>query len=541
MDTFLHTPHRLPVRYTPGKIQVLSTMEGLSEAQRSQYAEFTSITGLEISDDETVAKVIGLLDHHDYNLNNAVLAYFDTGLDLPPQPETPIAEASGASTVDSSVTRRSIQEDFAFDLWLPRLPKAPRLSNQWQFELGIHLSKRQPEEPPQNAAPLAPRPSFPWVLLLIIPKAFSFLYTFIKILLGFNKVPSLSGIRHQFDWDKLDELHDPLLGVDTLDFKVVTKDFNAAHERAQHDFDFLVIFLVDDASEDFLARIFEHDRFKALLAESSEYRDTTVYVGNVTLHPEAFEVARAYRARGFPFACISANVTNNPAVMSSMSMVFKTHLLWEEAGEAQIPRLVRGLAKSMSDYNAQLVTRRFDKKEMEFSRFLKQKQDEAYLESLQQDQVKKEKKESDRKAKELKEELRTHRLRSLAHFVTSNYFDAKIQDLPASDVVRVSIKLPHGKRVIQKFSRTEPLQSLYIFVETLMMESTEDETHETTVADFCEVHSFAFELCKPMPRLALPAISSSIEEFGKLATGDTILVEYFDESDGSEVEGDRND
>lgn len=513
-------------------------MESLSEAQRSQYAEFTSITGIEVSDDETVAKVLALLDHHDYNLNNAVLAYFDTGLDLPPPPEIPLAESSGASTMDSSVTRRSIQEDFVFDLWLPRLPKAPRLSNQWQFELGIHLSKRQPEELPQIAVPAATRPSFPWVLLLIIPKAFSFLYTFIKILLGFNKVPGLTGIRPHFDWDKLDELHNPLLGVNTLDLKVVTKEFNAAHERAQHDFDFLVIFLVDEASEDFLARIFENDRFKALLAESSEFHDATIYVGNVTLHPEAFEVAKAYRARGFPFACISANVTNNPAVMSSMSMIFKTHLIWEESGEAQIPRLVRGLAKSMADYNAQLVTKRFDKKEMEFSRLLKQRQDEAYLESLQQDQVKKEKKESDKKARELKEELRTHRLRSLAHFVTSNYFYANIQDLPASDVIRVSIKLPHGKRVIQKFPKTEALQSLYIFVETLLMDSTEDEPLETTVADFCEVHKFAFDLCKPMPRLVLPAIAMSIQEFDKLVTGDTLLVEYFD--DESEDEGDRD-
>lgn len=123
-------------------------MDSLSDEQRSVLDEFALITNVSLDDQERANKSVILLQNHSFNLNNAVLSYFENGLDnvvRNPTPEVvPTPEelfASGAERFESTAVHRNLHDEFVMDSFLPKLPKAPKISNHWQFDLGIHMSR----------------------------------------------------------------------------------------------------------------------------------------------------------------------------------------------------------------------------------------------------------------------------------------------------------------------------------------------------------------------------------------------------------------
>ena len=66
-------------------------MESLEPHHRDKFEEFKSITG--IDNDSQDEKIVQLLTIHDFNLNNAISVYFDTGFDS-------IANSSGINVHD---------------------------------------------------------------------------------------------------------------------------------------------------------------------------------------------------------------------------------------------------------------------------------------------------------------------------------------------------------------------------------------------------------------------------------------------------------
>ncbi|GEQ66369.1 hypothetical protein JCM33374_g32 [Metschnikowia sp. JCM 33374] len=71
-------------------------MESLSPTEQDALNEFVVVTGVSLDEEETMQKAMALLAHYNYNLNNAVLAFFDQGFDLPaPVPEqAPVPETA---------------------------------------------------------------------------------------------------------------------------------------------------------------------------------------------------------------------------------------------------------------------------------------------------------------------------------------------------------------------------------------------------------------------------------------------------------------
>lgn len=526
-------------------------MNTLTPEQKVQLDEFIVITGIAAGELENVEKAAALLSHHGFNLNNAVLAFFDTGLDLPPDPEPilevspfdDVATTSGTERFESSIIHRNLQDEFAKDYLLPKLPKAPRISNKWQFDLGIHMSRRaaallEKELLPNAKQDRSKRSSILWIIFLIIPRAFSLLYSFLRFLTGFSSSSVYRPSNRVFNYDEYEEDYDfaaELKRIEvSLNYNISTTDFNKCHETSQREYDFLLIVLVDNDSCDFLHQLILSDQFSNLFDKNNgTYKDTQIYISNIEKSPEAFEVAKTYKTRRCPYVLLVGNISNNPSVMSSMSIVYKSNIYLGDSEEdlsQGISRIFRNINKCLTNYNPQLVTKKYDKQEIELSRLIKEKQDEAYLESLLQDKVKKQEKE--RKHQEEISNRNTQILRNslLTYLAESNWFQKRVENVTPKDLARVSIKLPDGKRIIQKFLRSAPLNEIYLFVELQIFEKPDDvEAKEMDVMEYYEKFSFGFELFKPLPKLTLPSSMQSIEEFGELRSGDNILVEYLDE------------
>lgn len=503
-------------------------MDDLTQPQQQLLTEFALITGVELDDAEISQKAILLLSNHNYDLNNAVLAFFDHGLDavepVPSPPEEAFAsgvDRNGAPDRFGSLVHRNLQDEFASDFHLPRLPKAPRIANNWQFELGIHLSHSVSEKTAENRPKRSP---FLWIIFLIIPKAFSFLFSFLRFLLGSSSL--YREPPRAFDYDKYDETHDLRQDLDKTDsFNLHTKNFNACHETSQKDYDFLFIVLVDDQSVGFAKQLLQSEQFSSYFhRENGTFKETQLYFGNVDRSPEAFEVAAAYKFRRCPYVMLIGNVSNNPGVMSSMSVMYKSNLFYED--DALVTKVLRNLHKCLTSYGPQLVTKRYDKQEIELSRLIKEQQDEAYLESLNQDKVKKEEKERKIKEDQLQREFQETRNGMLTHLIETKWFETQLEEAAPLELVRVSIKLPDGKRIIHKFLKSMPVSAVYLYVDTLLFVPAEECCAvELSVEEYCNKFEFGFELFKPFPRVVLPSSAESIEHFGELKSGDNILVE----------------
>lgn len=529
-------------------------MDSLAASEQDALNEFVTITDVSLDDDEITAKAIALLSRHSFNLNNAVLAYFDSGLDaVEPQSDPfdealPIGEessASGLERFESSAIHRNLQSEFAMDSFLPRLLKAPRITNAWQFDLGVYLSRKserdlKPEgddydrELLEKTVDAPRRSSILWILLLVIPKALSFVFSLIRSILGLNYTSALyKKPRSKFDYDDYEENYELLdkINEDTSIYNISSKEFNRCHEASQNNYNFLLIVLVDDSSVGFANGLLQAEQFKSLVhKETGTYKDTQIFVGNIEKSPEAFEVARTYKTRKIPYVTLVGNVSNNHAVMASMSIIYKANCSIgdDEETNTLIAKLIRNLNNSMGSYNPQLVTKRFDKQEIELSRMLREKQDEAYLESLESDKIKKIEKENKLKLEENNRMLQDLRNAYLSNLVRDNYFD-KAKDAPPRDCIRVSIKLPDGRRIIQKFFKSVPVAEVYLFVQTQLFDEKCEiiaQPVDITVAEYVEKFNFDFDLFKPLPKVNLPPSMQTIEEFGLLKTGDNILVEF---------------
>ncbi|KAK6455298.1 secretion lowering protein [Scheffersomyces xylosifermentans] len=151
--------------------------DDLTAEQQDLFDQFKAISG--IDNDENDEKVAQLLIVNEFNLNNAISHYFDTGFESIEQHPPAIGSASSTNASDSNIAnsfasgidahdeqqselhnRRehgfhnaqdnimNLQQQLFVDNFIPRLPKAPRISNNWQLEVGIHTSlieKREEE------------------------------------------------------------------------------------------------------------------------------------------------------------------------------------------------------------------------------------------------------------------------------------------------------------------------------------------------------------------------------------------------------------
>lgn len=561
---------------------------------------FFAVTGA-TRDSEAESHARHLLDAHSGDLNGAVSSFFDSGFDvsLSRIDSPPNVAASGAEVHNEEAAHLShrhnhsepvnLQSQMYLDDLMPRLAKAPRIQNHWQLEIGLHLSQK--DNVPSAASTLVSRARSPWsslwIVLLFVPRTIlQLVVSLVRLVfrvLG-PKTTSRGAFKHRFDYSAFHhdysfvnwlahtlttedpEKREALLEKsdnDTLapleheksdaifkervpsqldGFRFVDRDFNAAHHQAQSEYEWLLVLLVDSSAESsawLKTLVLDASFHKLFNRTDGTYKDTSIYVNNVERDPEAHEVCKTYKFKRLPCVALVGNVTNNPSVMASMSIVYKTNvsvlfLVDDDTTRSVTRKIVKNLAKSLETYNPQLVSRRFDKQEIEVSRMLKDQQDSAYLESLERDKFKKfakEKKEKD--AQELQARIET-RNAFLGRIISSDWFASVNGN--ASLTTRVAFKLPDGRRIIEVILKELSVNDVYLLIELklfaaekkdLQLDPSPTISHEDYYAQF----PFRFELIQPFPKKVLAATSATVGEVAELRSGANLLVEYLEEDE----------
>lgn len=580
-------------------------------SEDSNLQHFKLIAG--ISGDEDDDKVLQLLSFHNNDLNNAISVYFDSKFEslheAPPTPPTTALASNdisrAPSTINDSRQFANLHQQMFLDNFIPKLPKAPKTSNHWQLELGIHLSllekkeeSESPESEPLTESPVSSSPvsSSPartfWILLLIIPnRIFQFIFSAIKYLLGYNlygsKAVSTNMFPLKFDYDmynpasiipwvskltntdeedvtEKDPLEKDLSEKDipnkdfpkkdvsekdtTLPYNIYDSNFNDIHSRTQKEYVWLLVVLVNNSSSSraFVQQLFTHPSFSKLFNNSTgTYKDTLIYMNNVQTDPESFEVAQTYNVKKLPYIMLVGNVSPNPQqTLNSMSILYKSNLsITEESASIVSRKVLHMLNKLLNQFNPQLITWKLDQQEIEFARAIKQQQDDAYQESLLRDQIKKSQKHS--------EQLKKYFLFTLLELDYSN-------SLLGSDI-RLAIKLPHGSRIVEKFTSSITANDLYLYVELkLLSHQHENEdikdllddielpesiklTHDVTPENYYLRYPCKHELIQPFPKSIIPNSETIITEVPELKSGANLLVEFKEEDEDEDEDENENE
>lgn len=562
----------------------------LTPEQQDLVTQFVSISGAE--DDRQ--KVVSLLTVNNWDLNNALSSYFDHGFDVIDRisllansgSQDAAVSASGPEILqdpaESHLSHRrtsssagpelvNLQSQMFLESFRPKLPKAPRISNHWQLELGIHssLSEKLLHNPDRR-----PAVNSWWLVLLLVPRTLLlFLVSIFKFLFVGSSSRFIGRFPSQFDYAKYSENFDFKESIDNKtsevssevvdlsQFNIKCSDFNLVLQSAQTGYSWLLVILVDNRSEsqEFCRRLFSSPEFAQLLNKTSgTFKDNQIFVNNVEESPEAYEVGKTYKAKRLPFLCLAANVSNDPSVMASMSTLYKSNVapdfLSPELINFTIKKLTENLEKLMESYDPQLIAQRFDQQEIEFARQLKKQQDDAYIQSLEKDRLKKMEKDHQQQMEKTMKEMAQKRETFLMSLIRENWFHGVCE---GENKVKIAIKLPNGKRLIETVLKTVTLQQLYLYVETRLYEEDKEinseNEKEISLDNEKEINSdpilhneyfatfpFKFDLIQPYPKKVLDVTGETLGDIPELRSGANLLVEYQEVGD-SDASDDASD
>lgn len=479
--------------------------------------EFKTITNSE--DDENIKN---LLTIHDWNLNNAIMTFFDTGFESVNQPQSIINHRHDTNDHDTgfgdnpledieSTARSSGSDPFTYstaqsfemqDL-IPRLPFAPRISNNWQYQIGIYNSLK-PVETKVNTI---------WFLLLFVPK--NLLNLIYSILRYFFK-PKPNSFPKAINYELMDLNHE----INFDNYNVYHKNYNDVYQKTKDNNEWLLVVLVNNDTSRFVESLLENNHFVNHFGEKGVVK-LNIYVGNVDKSPESWEIGSKYQCKRLPSVYLIGNVTNNPSIMPSMSIIYRSNIsigfISNDVINQTTNKITKNLKKLTDHYEPQLITARLEKREIELSRKIKQNQDEAYIRSLEADKVKKLEKQ---KQLDL-ENYQKDKIKYLQYLKNSNWWE----DLNTNGTIRIQIKLPEEKIVV-KLDPSICLKDLYLFIETKL---SDDIDIDEDCSGFKHNNDFKFELIQPYPKKVFDELHSPIEEV--LKSGMSLLVELDEDED----------
>lgn len=553
------------------------------EADKQQLVdEFKAITD---SGDDDLAKVIRLLDIHDWDLNNSISSFFDSGFVTESNyasANTPLAEETiGASSYSSGVDvhesdihsnvhsarTSSLQTSMYMEDLMPKLPFAPKISNNWQLEIGINLSRTELIRKNLSLLQTSTKNQYKMIkslhtilfLIFFIPnKLVSFLY---HILRAFNLTgPANSGtFPVKFDYDKLINESESdvdfsnsanlarMLGPFMEKYVIKSENFNEVYDDCKSNHKWLLVILIDDSSEceSFVTSLLGNEVFAKNFdtTHHNQNFNSVIYINNVERNPESFEVGKTYKSKRIPYLMLINNVSNSPSVMALMSICYKSNISTNFISETQVDntcaKLATNLNKLVAHYQPQVVSVLTDKRELEFSRLIKQKQDDAYNKSLEMDKQKKE--EKIKQQNQLR--LQTQKANFLTKLAETEWFEQLNSDCDSP--IRIQIKLPTGERMILKLGDVT-FSQLYLHLESKLHATNSDsddemdpqDTGDITPDNFTDYFSFGFELVQPYPKKLFDQLDDPVTQH--LKSGASLLVERLESEQDTDSDSDSD-
>ncbi|KAG9616745.1 UBX-domain-containing protein, partial [Aureobasidium melanogenum] len=216
---------------------------------------------------------------------------------------------------------------------------------------------------------------------------------------------------------------------------------------------------------------------------------------------EAYQVANALNVTKFPFTGL---IVHTPSVSStSMSLIARV------AGPVSPSEFLAKVQDAMQKRDQELEGARRQRSEQQASRSLREEQNSAYERSLAQDRERARQRKEAEAARQKAENEERERAEAKARKAQNilQWKKWRAQSLPqepastVSDVVRISVRMPSGERVIRKFGADAPLEELYAFVECYDIMQSDEMALEKDVSEPNGYnHEYEFQLVSPMPR-----------------------------------------
>ncbi|KAF9091803.1 hypothetical protein BGX29_010752 [Mortierella sp. GBA35] len=498
----------------------MDTLDQLTEDQKDILENYLAVTG---QNDLEVA--ILALEHHSWQLETAVQAQFgDT-----PARSRPDESLGGLGVDDNS-------DSDADDHPAPPPPPPPP---------SVPMHTNDPRPSPSSSRSLLSW--FSWPVKAIWGVTWSFLayfytlfpQTFRQAITGQStrtgptrppQDPTSVAARFLRDYEE---------SYGTVHPNFYAGGYSTALSRAKNDLKFMVVYLHSDEHD-------ATDKFcKETLADNEllNYLRTNeflVWGGNVK-ETEGFQVATTLQAVRYPFIGVIA-LSQPTAGSSATKMVLIDRLEGPSTAEQVIQRLTQQVARQ----SAALDRLRADRREREMAREIRQQQDDAYQQSLRADR---EKARQQREAREAAEQLKLEQERIEAEKLAAldrrerhlKYLFENLPEEPAAGetgCARLSFKLWNGERVIRRFRGTEPVEHVYVFIETIEFRENGSKAELQLEAEehVGYSHEYDFVLISPFPRTKVTDRKKLIKDEPALWPSASLVVELKEDEDEEDDE-----
>jgi len=216
---------------------------------------------------------------------------------------------------------------------------------------------------------------------------------------------------------------------------------------------------------------------------------------------EAYQVSNALHCTKFPFAAMIVQTAQYPA--TAMSVVTRITSLMPATA------FVAKLQVAVTQHSGSLERARASRSEQEASRSLREEQNSAYERSLAQDRERTRLKKEAEAAK-MRAELQARQKMEAEEKKAQDVLQWKrwrAQSLPEEpsanvhDVVRISVRMPSGDRVVRQFPPGANMEVLYAFVECYdVLQNRDGYKYDEAPHPVGFKHEYGFRLVSPMPR-----------------------------------------
>ncbi|ODV87106.1 hypothetical protein CANARDRAFT_174204 [[Candida] arabinofermentans NRRL YB-2248] len=551
----------------------------LTSDQESQLVQFKEFTSYDESNEHD--KVVRLLTVCNWNLEIAVARYFDN--DFPTlfddHPITP-GTSSPPITIDQQQQQQQQQpinreiplpppQAIAFDHYpfldlIPKLPKAIPIQNRWKNQVGLSTTNDKQLINKKMYTYLSPIlfilalfPKLIYVLGIGLNKILGSFFPNLFKLLGLRDEPNDFPRKPQYLNKEEIESYDIKTYIDsiigeTTDIPIYKGLFNDAFNKSKTELKWMMCILINsecELSNKFIKSYLNNSQFIKFINDNN----IILYIGDV-MYPEPFEVGNCYNVLSLPYINLIANVSSTGTTFPLMSTVtkfqnFDNNLINKES----FKKLIKRLQKIIDKYEPQLISQRFDQQETQFSRLIRQQQDDAYQESLLKDKLKKQKLKDEKlklellqKEEELIELLKIQKLK----FLKLNSKKVLLNDdkpLVKGEYTTIQLRNHQGERIIKKFLKNQTLYDIFLFVECKNFIKQECESLKVSEIEFLETlneddykltedesyeHQFKFDLVSPMPRMKLtPSKETLLKDVKELWPNGSLLIEMFEEEE----------
>lgn len=312
-----------------------------------------------------------------------------------------------------------------------------------------------------------------------------------------------------------------------------------AFDLAKRDLKYLLVVLLSPEHDDTAPFVRETLLAPEVVSFFQQHKDDMIIWGGSVQDSEAYQVANSFNATKLPFAGLIAHNTASPT-----SMGFAARIGGPEPPAGFISKIQEGIQKR----GEELDRLRRQRQEQQATRSMRDEQNSAYERSLAQDRERARQKreaeaareKAEREAREKADAAAQKAQNVLAWRKWRSQTIAEEPSADSKDVVRISIRMLSGDRVVRRFTPEAQLEELYAYVDCFDdLQEDEGISEKGHQAPKGYHHEFEFQLVSPMPREVY-----DVEKGGSIRgrigrSGNLIVERIVDEDEEEDVEADE--